>query len=97
MRWPALQYITRLTFESRTVPRAYDAATIDPPVRHRRAQVGTVLADSQDVVAVSMQDHTDAVDLHPLWVAVQRRHRQHRVQSSTSNRGPDRSTPMPDP
>src|SRR5262245_785110 len=38
----------------------------------------TVLADSQDVVAVAMQDHTDPVDLHPLWLAIERRQWQYR-------------------
>ena len=60
------------------MPRAYDAATIDPSVRHRRAEVRAVLADREDVVAVAMQDHADAVDLHPSRLTVQRRDRQHR-------------------
>jgi hypothetical protein len=37
-----------------------------------------MLADCQHRVTVSMQDHTDAVDLNPLRLPVQRRHRQHR-------------------
>jgi hypothetical protein len=36
-----------------------------------------VLAHSQNVVAIAIQDHTDPLDLHPLRLAIERRHWQH--------------------
>jgi hypothetical protein len=57
---------------------AYDAATVDPPVRDRRAEMWAALAHGHYLAVIAVDNHTNAANLCSPWLPIEVRERQRR-------------------